>query len=660
MGPGAEGILLQGKNEILTTPALSISRNLIDLLEERHGPEAVSDAMSVPSYLGHIITSSPWVIYERPVGALGSYLQKEGGGPSTTIRYTLPESRSVTLPAPPADATTYLRISKRDMEGLRKRYLSSYSVGELTLPGSIVPITWWYGMRTSPRDLLPVWTTVRDTLANALFQVEADPLWFALATYSGADILDVSSTVLQGRTGAIPGPDGWQTFSGKGLVPGPGTRLRREDIHSNTMENAGSGTGSCDSSLIILRRCIEELATVRSMLSSGRLRELVERRSPGSPDSISYLRALDRDHMAWVQSRFDRSPPAPVNILGAISDSRPDIQGYLEALRSDYTPPEGARVILLLPCSARKPYSLSKSHARFREGLSRTEAYHSGYVNEVVLTSPMYVCPRELELVHPIQSYDIAVTGHWEDRERSGLEDTFRAFMETCGEVNGPLPVVIHFRKDAPECQVAVKVLLDMGIEHHVSVPGDSGERSDAALDRMAELVERLAADDQEGTNGAVGGQGGRGGPRSKHSPMKRYRFRSSDVRSLFRFQFGVPLDVPVSEISVKGRFPEIRIFIRDTAFAALSEPRGIMALAPEGYELLGGLGINRVDIEDFDVRGDIFVQGIKHADPGIRPGDEVVVFNGDRLVAGGVAMVCGKDMVHMTRGRGVKVRHQI
>ena len=70
--------------------------------------------------------------------------------------------------------------------------------------------------------------------------------------------------------------------------------------------------------------------------------------------------------------------------------------------------------VVLLPCSMKKPYSNSKSHQKFRK-LTRS-------FQELIVTSPFGICPRELENTFPIQSYDVSTTGKWsvDEIEESG------------------------------------------------------------------------------------------------------------------------------------------------------------------------------------------------------------------------------------------------
>ena len=77
--------------------------------------------------------------------------------------------------------------------------------------------------------------------------------------------------------------------------------------------------------------------------------------------------------------------------------------------------------VVLLPCSMKKPYSNSKSHQKFRK-LTRS-------FQELIVTSPFGICPRELENTYPIQSYDVSTTGSWSSDE---IEETGRLVAKYC------------------------------------------------------------------------------------------------------------------------------------------------------------------------------------------------------------------------------------
>ena len=75
----------------------------------------------------------------------------------------------------------------------------------------------------------------------------------------------------------------------------------------------------------------------------------------------------------------------------------------------------------MLPCSAKKPYSTSRSYTRFRRAIASSG--YSRIVHEVIVTSPLGIVPRELEMFYPAKDYDIPVTGHWDRDEVSFVQD---------------------------------------------------------------------------------------------------------------------------------------------------------------------------------------------------------------------------------------------
>ena len=77
--------------------------------------------------------------------------------------------------------------------------------------------------------------------------------------------------------------------------------------------------------------------------------------------------------------------------------------------------------VVLLPCSMKKPYSNSKSHQKFRK---LTRSYQ-----ELIVTSPFGICPRELENTFPIQSYDVSTTGSWSGDE---VDESGRLIAKYC------------------------------------------------------------------------------------------------------------------------------------------------------------------------------------------------------------------------------------
>src|SRR5207237_3730826 len=113
-------------------------------------------------------------------------------------------------------------------------------------------------------------------------------------------------------------------------------------------------------------------------------------------------------------------------------------------MRERYAKPPSTSVLLLLPCSARKPYSTSRSHRRFRDAVLASA--NPAAVHEVIVTSPLGLIPRELERFYPAGAYDIPVTGDWSRDEAAVVADDLATFVES----NRYESVVAHLGADGP------------------------------------------------------------------------------------------------------------------------------------------------------------------------------------------------------------------
>ncbi|MBQ5447964.1 MAG: DUF5591 domain-containing protein, partial [Candidatus Methanomethylophilus sp.] len=215
----------------------------------------------------------------------------------------------------------------------------------------------------------------------------AEPANLALLAYMGIDVVDDGFARAAGTNG----------FS---LIP------------------EGMLSGSEDYSQSNCAEMERELSKVHTFITAGRLRELVDQRSFSSAEEVAILRLFDdvgyeyqEEACTIAGGRFS------CNTTQALR--RPDVARYQKTLSERYVPPEHKKVLLLLPCSAKKPYHISKSHKLFSQAIHT--AQHDTLVHEVIVTSPLGIVPRELDAFYPANSYDIPVTGEWKPEEKETI-----------------------------------------------------------------------------------------------------------------------------------------------------------------------------------------------------------------------------------------------
>ncbi len=360
-----------------------------------------------------------------------------------------------------------------------------------------------------------------------------------------------------------------------------------------------------------------ELRLIREGITRGRIGELVESRVRTEPWLVEALRSL-YEHYRSVESYI---PVYGDKVLVTTRESfyRPDIVKFRERIYGRYQPPK-RDVLLLLPCSARKPYFTSNSHRRFRNAINNSNWTN---VHEVILTSPLGIVPRELELFYPAQNYDMPVTHTWYEEEREVIRD----MMDTLLKKGDHKTVISHLPKDMNFVNEHIDCEDTTEKEH----PTD-----DVALKRLTEAINEFAG--------------------SHRGDVKGYL--KENLSSFARFQFGPGGHHLLDDAEVKGRYPEYKIISQNKQIGMMVAQRGHLSLTMEGGKILNKHGIHVVEIEDFIPKGTVFAVGVVDADVDISPGDECVVTHDGEPRGVGVAVMSGREMVDAERGIGVNIRH--
>ncbi len=369
-----------------------------------------------------------------------------------------------------------------------------------------------------------------------------------------------------------------------------------------------------------------ELALVREKIRSGSLREYVESQCRIRPWLTALLRLFDAEYEYMEK----HTPLVRANELIATTSealSRTEVVRFATRIQKRYTPP-ATSILVLLPCSAKKPYSLSTSHGKFIRAMGKNRKF----VHEMILTSPMGIVPRELELTYPAGHYDTVVTGHWDAEEIRWVVDCLEGYL-----LNNPYEhIVAHV--DGAYITICEQVAKRLEKEIIYTARGNpvSGESLSELKQTLAELVE------------------GRSKP--SRNPTKEM------MHAIAEYQFGKGAgDVLLPDhAKVRGPFPKHQIFIDKEQVGTLVPQYGILALTVKGVRMLvesGGFKDYIVNIDDFFPRGSLLAPGVLEAGRQIRPADEVIVL-GNKAIGVGRAVMCAEEMQDSTRGIAVDLRH--
>lgn len=479
-----------------------------------------------------------------------------------------------------------------------------------------------------PKRLVPFMTALRSSVGYGrliLAPNAGEPAHMALLAYLGVDLFGSLPLALAARQGDLLFPDGryganeaWTA----GLCHCPACTARSK-------EKAGPEADYASALMHNYHAALQECRTVRHAISRSTIRELVEARVRSEPWLVASLRELDLRHF----ETFERYLPICKPFLIACSREslhRPEVARFQMRFREWYARPPSAKVLLLLPCSARKPYSRSPTHRAIAGAVDACKAPHM--VHKVVVTSPLGIVPMDLERFYPANCYDIAVTGDWDTPEIRMIQDGLGYLFK-----NGNYSAVVSYIGGMPFLAEAVEA-------HRRAImlkPEDPRKKDDlasltSALDGMLETI---------GMDGAQG------------QPARR---KAEDMASFARFQFGPGGEALVDKVAFSSG--HLKLFKGGKQTGALTEDRGLISLTMEGGETVKGLGRHVVEIEDFEPTGTIFAVGIKGASKEIRPGDDVAVVRKGELAGVGVAVMGGPEMAERRAGRrgaAVELRHR-
>lgn len=433
----------------------------------------------------------------------------------------------------------------------------------------------------------------------------AAPHNLGVLVYCGIDLLDSSRVAYDSARGLFHTADG---------------AVSRDSLEEMPCVCASCASGGplLDHNDFVLH---QELAVARTAIRHGTLRELAERRALNDPWSIAVLRELDLRHYEFQELHF----PVADGVVKAYSPlalTRPDVVRFQRFVSGAYRKPPSPRVLLLLPCSARKPYAESRTHRRFREAIDACG--NPAAVHEVIVTSPLGLVPRELERTYPAAHYDVPVTGDWSRDEIGMLTGMLRAFLER----NRYDAVIAHVTTEAPFVREALP---------DATFTAEGRTASEEALTRLTSALRDAVAGIP-----AVGG-------------MQR---RIEDMASLAQAQFGDAGDALVAGATLKGRWPFTRIFRGGEQLGMVTD-RGPISLTLSGAAVLAEKRVASVEIEDFHPKGNIFAVGVTGATPDVRVGSEVAVVHAGDVRAVGVARMHHREMVALRRGEAVRVRHR-
>jgi archaeosine synthase len=437
----------------------------------------------------------------------------------------------------------------------------------------------------------------------------ATPANVATLVAAGVDLVDAKLARVKGRQGVYLTADGEYHLDELDELPGafpsdpPLDEFTADDCVAHNVAALESA-----------------LSTVRTRIRRGRLRDYLEAQARHENWLTAAFREFDHEYRYLEE----RTPVLRDTELSAASEEtmdRVEIQRFADRVTTRYRNRFDGPLVLV-PCSARKPYSDSQSHAQFHRAID-----YRGHL--VSMTSPIGVVPQELECTYPAQHYDAVVTGDWTEGEKTFVAEVLRRYLD---------------RNDYPRV-----------VAH---VPGE-GYRD--ICERVAENVDvpfEFTVADHPTTSESLSNLSDALSGELKYSKRTR---QHNTVRAIADYQFGAGAgDDLFPDLQTTSRHPKLQI--RDgsgTQLAAQVPQYGVLSftLAGARHWAESAAPTKRVDIDSFVPHGSVLAPGVVDASADVRVGDEVVV-EGPAAFGVGRAAASGPEMRDSSRGVAVEVRH--
>ncbi|QZX98361.1 archaeosine synthase subunit alpha [Halobaculum rubrum] len=438
----------------------------------------------------------------------------------------------------------------------------------------------------------------------------ATPLNVATLVYAGVDLVDAKRARVKGSQGMYLTDEGERFLEDLDELPCscPACQVPREEFDRAACEKHN------------VNALAAELRRVRRRIREGRLRDYVEGQARHEQWLTAAFRELDQQY-AYVE---ERAPVARNNELAAATSDtirRPEIQRFAQRVSERYVN-RFRNPLVLVPCSARKPYSESQSHGQFHDAVQFRAHLAS-------MTSPIGVVPQELELTYPAQHYDTVVTGRWSEDEKQFVAEVLRRYLER----NEYPRVIAHVPEDG------YRAICER-VEEQVDVPFEyTVEGHPTTTESIGNLMSTLDGE-------------------LKYTKRER---QHNTVRAIADYMLGDGAgDDLFDELNTRSRYPKLQVRDDEEELLATMVPTyGALAFTLAGARrwVDSDAPTKTVEIDSFVPQGSVLAPGVVDADDDIRVGDEVVV-EGPRAFAVGRAEMHGAEMCSSTRGIAVDVRH--
>ena len=392
-----------------------------------------------------------------------------------------------------------------------------------------------------------------------------------------------------------------------------------------------------------LNEVYDDFKKLNYALSSNNLWSKMFKDMHVSPNLATYVKLIFDKKL--IEINIAKFPTNKNNILKFIGDEslyHPDVLHYQKRLIERYNEEEETKLIILLPCSAKKPYQFSRSHHDFEKAIKNGSRYKRQLVSVWSLTSPLGVVPQNLETIYPAMNYDIPVTGNWSSEE---IKKTGSLLSNLIKKTASKVKVIAHVSKDYSSMINYASKLVDIEINWC-----DDAPRTQDALNKLSKRIEEYLSDHE---------------PNIRYSNKKIIR-RVKTINSLVEYTHDVSLDLLSKEANLRiiGRPPRpVSLQLSKQNYVTWDSLNGKVTLHKLAINEIYAKTKNWILVNTDELKGsNLFGIGVHDASTEISPGDEVIFFNKDKskVLGNGFSKISGISMKQISSGIVASIKNKI
>ncbi|MHA1791189.1 MAG: DUF5591 domain-containing protein [Promethearchaeota archaeon] len=396
------------------------------------------------------------------------------------------------------------------------------------------------------------------------------------------------------------------------------------------------------------------------MIRVRKLREYTELKSQVDIDLNVFLKKIDALVKNDVVNTTSLHVKSRVNFFSPLSYNRPIAMAFRNKVLNHFIFPEYTRYVILLPCSARKPYRFSDSHKRFHEAMSKGWKAWKSMISELIVTSPLGAVPRALEDFFPAAHYDIPVTGYWDEQEIGFSKELVAGLINQSVSSGVKIKgIIAHvdggYRKACEEAE------REMDIPFYYTGSFDKVTSKDA-LKLLEEKVRWVGENEGHETNDI------------DENAKYHYKMLLESYRALLNFQFetGLGKHVLAEGVKIRKKHGGTVYFISSETKQALIHQDRV-----SGNVILEELGVRRawnaakqdssLNLKSIEFDGDkingsfVFSAGVRSIKGDIKTGDDVFIHDRDgELLGYGRAIIPGREILRIKHGAAVQIVKKI